>query len=458
MVAKAFHEMSPLIFILLLLCFMLNPILSKDIKDARPEKQSFEANMKSQNMKLIKNHLQKINKPFVKSIQASLKSPDGDTIDCVLFHHQPAFDLPEIRRTMPLVLPELPTRHNKSELTSEVKQLWNSNGESCPIGTIPIRRTSESDILRFSSFGKKLSTFPKEGRRSEHAVAYVKKACYGARGKLNIWAPKVTNKDEFSLSQIWVTNDAGPPRNTIEAGWMVYQELNGDTSPRLFIYWTNDGYNKSGCYNLMCSGFVQTNQKISLGAAVTPISSYNGPQYEIDITIWKDPKGGNWWLVLGHELIASNLIGYWPSSIFEYLRDHANLIEFGGEVLQNEGPGAHTSTQMGSGHFASEAYGKASFVRNMELVDKENHFIPMSDESLYAERPECYNVQSGCMKKNIPLATSNRYLTNALYFSLVMIQTLSFNECIGMQKATDKPQHIFVFRMHNICKNKKGSR
>ena len=109
----------------------------------------------------------------------------------------------------------------------------------------------------------------------------------------------------------------------------------------------------------------------------------------------QDPKGGNWWLVLGRDLIASNLIGYWPSHLFQYLGNHANLIKFGGQVLQSDGPGAHTSTQMGSGHFASEAYGKASFVRNMELVDKENHFIPMSDESLYSERPECYNVQSG---------------------------------------------------------------
>ncbi|GJZ80094.1 putative neprosin, partial [Tanacetum coccineum] len=66
------------------------------------------------------------------------------------------------------VLPELPTENNKSELTSEeIKQLWSSNGESCPIGTIPIKRTSESDILRFSRFGKKLGTLPKEQKSSE---------------------------------------------------------------------------------------------------------------------------------------------------------------------------------------------------------------------------------------------------------------------------------------------------
>ncbi|KAE9593534.1 putative neprosin activation peptide [Lupinus albus] len=41
----------------------------------------------------IRAQLEKINKPGVKTI----KSPDGDIIDCVLFHEQPAFDLPELK-------------------------------------------------------------------------------------------------------------------------------------------------------------------------------------------------------------------------------------------------------------------------------------------------------------------------------------------------------------------------
>lgn len=37
-------------------------------------------------------------------------------------------------------------------------QLWRISGESCPEGTIPIRRTTEKDVLRASSirmFGRK---------------------------------------------------------------------------------------------------------------------------------------------------------------------------------------------------------------------------------------------------------------------------------------------------------------
>ncbi|KAE9593537.1 putative neprosin activation peptide [Lupinus albus] len=41
----------------------------------------------------IRAKLEKINKPDVKTI----KSPDGDIIVCVLFHEQPAFDLPGLK-------------------------------------------------------------------------------------------------------------------------------------------------------------------------------------------------------------------------------------------------------------------------------------------------------------------------------------------------------------------------
>lgn len=45
---------------------------------------------------------------------------------------------------------------------------------------------------------------------------------YGAKASLNVWAPKVTNQYEFSLSQMWVISGSfGEDLNTIEAGWQV---------------------------------------------------------------------------------------------------------------------------------------------------------------------------------------------------------------------------------------------
>ena len=49
--------------------------------------------------KRIRAHLKKINKPSLKTIQ----SPDGDTIDCVPSHLQPAFDHPQLKGQRPLV-------------------------------------------------------------------------------------------------------------------------------------------------------------------------------------------------------------------------------------------------------------------------------------------------------------------------------------------------------------------
>lgn len=55
--------------------------------------------------------------------------------------------------------PERPKDHNKMDVVGENFQLWSLSGESCPEGTIPIRRTTEQDMLRASSisrFGRKL--------------------------------------------------------------------------------------------------------------------------------------------------------------------------------------------------------------------------------------------------------------------------------------------------------------
>ncbi|KAF5208167.1 putative carboxyl-terminal proteinase, partial [Thalictrum thalictroides] len=55
--------------------------------------------------------------------------------------------------------PERPNGHNSQGAVYESFQLWRTTGESCPEGTIPIRRIKEVDLLRASSvqkFGRKL--------------------------------------------------------------------------------------------------------------------------------------------------------------------------------------------------------------------------------------------------------------------------------------------------------------
>ncbi|XP_061372751.1 protein neprosin-like isoform X2 [Gastrolobium bilobum] len=346
-------------------------------------------------LNIIRTRLQQINKPSVKTIQ----SPDGDIIDCVVSHQQPAFDHPLLKGQRPLDPPERPKGVNQMDLLSENFQLWTLSGESCPEGTIPIRRTTEQDMLRATSvskFGRKIRRRVRRDTNSnghEHAVGYVSgDQYYGAKASINVWAPRVANQYEFSLSQMWVISGSfGDDLNTIEAGWQVSPELYGDSYPRFFTYWTSDAYQATGCYNLLCSGFVQTNSRIAIGAAISPISSYAGGQFDISLLIWKDPKHGNWWLEFGSGI----LVGYWPSFLFTHLRDHASMVQFGGETVNSRETGSHTSTQMGSGHFAGEGFGKASYFRNMQVVDWDNNLVPLSNLRVLADHPNCYDIQGG---------------------------------------------------------------
>ncbi|KAJ8506068.1 hypothetical protein OPV22_006954 [Ensete ventricosum] len=344
----------------------------------------------------IRAHVKRLNKPPVKTIQ----SPDGDLIDCVLSHLQPAFDHPRLKGSKPLDPPERPRGHNPADtITDDSFQLWRTSGESCPDGTVAIKRTKEEDVLRASSvkrFGRKPAVRTRHDSESsghEHAVGYVVgDQYYGAKASLNVWAPKVSSPDEFSLSQIWlISGTFGTDLNTIEAGWQVSPQLYGDASPRFFTYWTGDAYQATGCYNLLCSGFIQTNNMIAIGAAISPLSAYGGSQYDLSLLVWKDPNHGNWWLELG----SGVLIGYWPSFLFTHLSEHASMVQFGGEVVNTQPLGLHTATEMGSGHFAGEGFGKASYFRSLQVVDWDNSLIPVPNLRVLADHPSCYDIHGG---------------------------------------------------------------
>ncbi|TMW85423.1 hypothetical protein EJD97_023180 [Solanum chilense] len=356
--------------------------------------QTFKPKQELIKLKRLRTYLKNINKPAVKTIQSS----DGDLIDCVLSHLQPAFDHPQLKGMKPLEPPTRPKSNESTEIRSY--QLWRVSGESCPEGTVPIRRTTEKDVMRASTlqrFGKKIIRGVRRDTMSndhEHAIAFVNgEEYYGAKASISVWTPKVTDQYEFSLSQLWIISGTfGNDLNTIEAGWQVSPELYGDIYPRFFTYWTSDAYQTTGCYNLLCSGFVQTNSKIAMGAAISPTSSTDGSQLDIGIMIWKDPKHGNWWLELG----SGQLVGYWPSFLFSHLQEHASMIQFGGEIVNSRSSiqGLHTLTQMGSGHFADEGYGKASYFRNLQVVDWDNNLVPLSNLHLLADHPNCYDIKA----------------------------------------------------------------
>ncbi|TQD73976.1 hypothetical protein C1H46_040493 [Malus baccata] len=91
----------------------------------------------------------------------------------------------------------------------------------------------------------------------------------------------------------------------------------------------------------------------------------------------QDPKLGNWWMGFGD----NTLVGYWPAELFTHLADKATMVEWGGEIVNSRANGEHTATQMGSGHFAEDGFGKASYFRNLEIVDSDNSLSSLKVES-----------------------------------------------------------------------------
>jgi hypothetical protein len=394
------------VFVTLFLVFTsISPILSHSIVSNSSSSQlhsynnfnqTFRPNVSLHKLRRIRAHLKKINKPPIKTI----KSPDGDLIDCIISHQQPAFNHPKLKGQKPLDPPERPKGYNgnNAENATNNFQLWADSGEECPKGTIPIRRTTEQDFLRASSvrrFGRKPRGVRRDstGTGHEHAVMFVNgEQYYGAKASINVWTPRVTDQYEFSLSQIWViAGSFGNDLNTIEAGWQVSPELYGDNYPRFFTYWTTDAYQATGCYNLLCSGFIQTNNRIAIGAAISPRSIYNGRQFDIGLMVWKDPKHGHWWLEFGSGL----LVGYWPANLFSHLRSHASMVQFGGEIVNSHSRGYHTGTQMGSGHFSEEGFRKAAYFRNLQVVDWDNNLLPLSNIHQLADHSNCYDIKEG---------------------------------------------------------------
>lgn len=391
----------------------------------QPNRHNGQAVKDSSSMR--RRQLKSINKKPVKSIQSS----DGDIIDCVPKNKQPAFDHPLLRdhifqsfpSSFPTALGSTRQPRHRIRRPIAVPQTWHHNG-SCPLGTVPLRRTSEQDLMRWaattpapSAYGTKrhkparspsaaatrnadddplgasISINGGGSNNHEHAIAYIEgEEVYGASAVLSVWDPWVEASNEFSLSQIWILGGSfDNDLNSIEAGWQVSPELYGDGRPRLFIYWTTDGYEATGCYNLLCSGFVQTSDTVAIGAAISPVSRAGSSQYQIEIMIWKDPRQGNWWMAFE----GSHIVGYWPSELFSHLSDYAaNMVEWGGEVVNSRPDGRHTGTQMGSGHFAEGGFGAASFFHSLQVVDGNNNLQPMSNVQTLAENPNCYDIKS----------------------------------------------------------------
>lgn len=81
----------------------------------------------------------------------------------------------------------------------------------------------------------------------------------------------------------------------------------------------------------------------------------------------QDPARGPWWLGVGFSNGSKlSAIGYWPVEIFSWLTDHAENVQWGGEIVDIRASGRHTTTEMGSGYRPGSD--RAAYVRDLQVA------------------------------------------------------------------------------------------
>ncbi len=331
---------------------------------------------------------------------------DTHPFDCVPMMQQPSVRLQHLTTiaTPPSVGPAFPAAKGSSATAAIPSQvdaaqptdpLGNTIG--CDSGSIPMRRVTLDDLSKFPS----LSAFFAKGpdgagqyhnpdnsapavatHKYAHSYQYVTNL--GGTADIGLWSPKVntTLNEIFSLNQFWYVNTSGPVQ-TLEGGIQNYPQKYNTTSSVLFIYWTSDGYNKVGCYNLDCPGFVQTNGNVYLGRGFSAYSSDGGPQYAVNLRAFH--YQGNWWVYYGGGA-AANAFGYYPDSVYHGtpMTVAANEIDYGGETV-----GTTIWPPMGSGRFASAGFGRAAFNKNIAYYPNTTHYS-VASLSVDQPSPRCY--------------------------------------------------------------------
>lgn len=339
---------------------------------------------------------------------------DSQTFDCVPIQQQPSvriLGLSKIAAAPPTSAPagvagegdhSIPAKLSQLPVAKTEDDFGNSLG--CEANTIPMSRVTLEQLSRFETLqkffekGPNGSGHPLEPAQAAPSATPTSAHAYsltyqfvnnlGPSTNINLWRPYVyTNQNEiFSLAQLWTIGSSSGPVQTAETGWQNFPALYGNENSNLFIYWTADGYQSTGCYNLTCPGFVQTSSSLHLGAGFSDYSIFDGPQYEIRLQYLL--YQGNWWLRVG-----DNWVGYYPSSIYKggQLSLYSNLLEFGSESVPGYFEGVNVWPSEGSTLFSSNGWSYAAYQR---LI----YYVNTSGTSVWASltkdqpSPSCYTI------------------------------------------------------------------
>ncbi|KAI3958034.1 hypothetical protein MKW98_020676 [Papaver atlanticum] len=342
----------------------------------------------------FERQLKNLNKKPIKTIMTKY----GDTVDCINIHKQPAFDHPLLKdhkiQMVPSFIQEETTSNNISASSYRVSNIDNGfQNERCPPGTVPIRRTKKQDLANARYLLQKKINPNRTNSYSSSPMNYhfvsveelsQGKSYHGAAALISTHTLELTYK-QFSTAQVWIENGPEEEKNSIQFGWLAYPAIFEDSHSRLMGYWTVDGGKQTGCFNVLCYGFVQVHDQVFLGAVIEQISIYGKLAYNMVARVYRD-RTGNWWLMF------NVIIGYWPAEIFTHL-DNASVVRYGGIA----GAEPQTDTPpMGNGYLPQlQDYTKTAFIRKMKYIDDKGqlqNINPDGVQSKHDAKLDCYNI------------------------------------------------------------------
>ncbi|XP_077214006.1 protein neprosin-like [Tasmannia lanceolata] len=352
----------------------------------------------------LDRQLNLLNKPAIKTIQTEY----GQIFDCVDIHKQPAFDHPllknhKIQFALQTTLPgeyygtkatlnrwSPQVSLNVSDKQYTATNIWMGD----PIGNIEIgfvadgfHNTGCNDVLcpGFVQVSNLLPMGLAIGLGSEYnGTQYDDDFTFYKDPESKDWW-LLFDRDNRRIGK---RDGKCTDIESIVLEAYVNPTLYLDSYTHLHSYWTANGFHNTGCDDVLCPGFVQVSKSLPLGMVLKTSCEYNGTQIDDDFTVFKDPESKDWWLLLG----PNRRIGYWPKNLFHSeFADYAKTVQWGGEVFN---AGTEAWPPMGSGRFPDEGYTKASYIGNIQLIDKDGKYRELHDEEVitYVESRNCYSV------------------------------------------------------------------
>jgi hypothetical protein len=349
-------------------------------------------------------------------VRYSFVTKFGEDIDCIDFEAQPGVKERRARGlpvTMPTAPPTPPPSFPTSQRAGGTNPLAdvafngqldvNGNPRRCPPASVPVVRRTVSQIQQAGGLDAYLARgrnvkkgMPQDSSKGSPAISeagflhvttqqVASQQVSSTGGYLAIFNPGI-GLGNHSLAETWTID--GARSQTVEVGWIVQPEYNGDADTHLFIFSTNDDYATTGCYNNVantpnrCLTWIGNPQSPfapgmllsstdTLSSDLGVMTAYE-PSFQVPgWSIWLDFSGGSGW----------TLIGGYPGDQYSgpFASGNASEFDVGGEVTgapSGNGQYNYTSVEMGSGKCGESGYPYAAYVHDYGYYNGSAWLVP----------------------------------------------------------------------------------